>query len=116
MKDDLSHKNARQYDIFIKCSEKMIFPKTIALEYDFSCCIIKKDDISFSRKYYLIFLKENERLSFSKNTWNYDIFFKCPENMVYTWSSPEKIHLKLTDILDHILEKVPTILCTFMET
>ena len=31
-------------------------------------------------------------------------------------SSPEKIHLKLTDILDRILERVSTILSTFMET
>ena len=32
------------------------------------------------------------------------------------WSSPEKIHLKVIDIPDRILERVPTILCTFMET
>ena len=31
-------------------------------------------------------------------------------------SPPEKIHIKLTDILDCILERVPTILCPFMET
>ena len=27
MKDDLSQKNTRKYDIFFKCSGKMIFPK-----------------------------------------------------------------------------------------
>ena len=32
------------------------------------------------------------------------------------WSSPEKIHLKVIDILDRILERVSMILCTFMET
>ena len=32
------------------------------------------------------------------------------------WYSPEKKHLKVIDILDRILERVPTILCTFMET
>ena len=34
---------------FSKYSEKMIFPKKIALEYDFSC-IIRKNDISFPQK------------------------------------------------------------------
>ena len=32
------------------------------------------------------------------------------------WSSPEKLHLKMIDIVDRILERVPMILCTFMET
>ena len=27
MKDDLSQKNSWKYDIFFKCSEKMVFPK-----------------------------------------------------------------------------------------
>ena len=39
--------------------------KKIALEYDLSC-IIRKDDISFSRKYDLILLNQEERWSFSK--------------------------------------------------
>ena len=43
-----------------------LFPKKIALEYDFSCCIIWKDDISFSRKYDFIRKTENERKPFSK--------------------------------------------------
>ena len=50
MKDVLSQKNLWKYDIFCKCSEKMVFPKKIGLKYELSC-IIKKDDISFSRKY-----------------------------------------------------------------
>ena len=41
MKDDLSQKNTRKYDIFFKCSEKMVFPKRIALGYDLSCTIWK---------------------------------------------------------------------------
>ena len=51
MRDDLPQKNTSKYDIFFKCSEKMVFPKKIALEHDLSSCIIWKDDISFSRKY-----------------------------------------------------------------
>ena len=34
MKDDLSQKNTWKYDMFFKCSEKMVFPKKIALEYN----------------------------------------------------------------------------------
>ena len=29
--------------------------------------------------------------------------------------SGKKIHLKVTDMLNHILERVPTVLCNFME-
>ena len=50
MKDDLSQKNTLKFDIFCKCSEKIVFPKKNALEYDFSCTI-KKYGISFSQKY-----------------------------------------------------------------
>ena len=32
------------------------------------------------------------------------------------WSSPKKIHLQLTDILDRVLRRVSMIFCTFMET
>ena len=59
----------------------------IALVYDLSC-IIREDDISFSWKYHLILYTVNERRSFSKNTWKYDIFFKCSEKMVF----PKKSH------------------------
>ena len=46
----LSQKNTWKYDIFFKCSEQMVFPKKIALEYNLSCTI-REEDISFSRKY-----------------------------------------------------------------
>ena len=49
MKDDLSQKNTRKYDIFFKLSEKMVFPKRAAPAHDLSC-IIWKDGI-FSRKH-----------------------------------------------------------------
>ena len=49
---------------FSKCSEKMVFAKKIALEYDLSC-IIKKGDISFTRKYDLI-LQVEKNLIFLK--------------------------------------------------
>ena len=41
MKDDLSQKNARKYDIFIKLSEKMVFSKRATPGHDISCVIWK---------------------------------------------------------------------------
>ena len=46
MKDDLSQKNTRKYDIFFKLSEKMVFPKRAGPAHDPSC-IIWKDGIFF---------------------------------------------------------------------
>ena len=58
MKEDLpqnsNKKKAWKYDIFFKYSEKMAFPKKIALEYDLSY-IMRKDGISFSQKYDIFF-------------------------------------------------------------
>ena len=67
---------------FFQASWKDGLSKKIALEYDLSC-IIRKDDISFSRKYDLTRYSENERWSFLKNTRKYDIFFRPSENMVF---------------------------------
>ena len=50
MKDDLSQENTWKYDIFFKCSEKIAFPKKITPEHELSRTI-RKDGISFSRKY-----------------------------------------------------------------
>ena len=52
MKDDLSEKNTWKYDAFFKCS----FQK-IALEHDLSY-IMRKDGISFTRKYDIFFTGE----------------------------------------------------------
>ena len=59
MKDDLSQKSTRKYDIFFKCQERIIFPKKIALEYDLSC-IIGKDGILFPENIFFLWT-ENER-------------------------------------------------------
>ena len=50
----LKKQNTWKYDIFFKCTEKMVFPKKIALEYDLSD-IMRKDGMSFSRKYDFFF-------------------------------------------------------------
>ena len=53
----------------------------IALEYDLSCCIIWKDDISFFPK---IFFRRKMKDDISQeNTRKYNIFLKCPEKMVF---------------------------------
>ena len=74
------------------CTENHIFffrtpwkdglTKKIALEDDLSL-IIGKDDNSFFRKYDLTPWTENERWSFLKNIWKYDIFFRLSVKMVF---------------------------------
>ena len=49
-KDDLSQKNTWKYDIFFKCSEKMVFPKNSRLNMIFFV-ISGKMVFLFSRKY-----------------------------------------------------------------
>ena len=49
-KDDLSQKNTWKYDVFFKCSEKMVFPKTLHLNTIFFV-ISGKMVFLFSRKY-----------------------------------------------------------------
>ena len=51
MKDDLSQKNTRKYDILFKLSEKMVFPKRARQAHGFSC-IIWKDGIFFPKTWY----------------------------------------------------------------
>ena len=50
MKDDLSQKNTQKYDIFIKCSENMVFSIRIVPGHDLFCTIWK-DRIFFSLKH-----------------------------------------------------------------
>ena len=59
MKDDLSQKNTRKYDIFFKCSQKMVFSKRTMPVHDLSC-IVSKDSI-FSPKAWYFFLGQKIR-------------------------------------------------------
>ena len=61
---------------FSKCSEKMVFPK--------------KSHWNMSFLYY------QERSSFSKNAWKYDVFFKCSEKMVFPKNSHWNIFLVIS--------------------
>ena len=111
MKDDLSQKkNTRKYDIFFKCSEKMVFSKEIiTLGYDLYC-IIWKDGI-FSRKHDISSLEGKWEASFSKKymeIWNFlctrtgvTNVAPCPSvKKNQTWFYTAKIHLKVIDVLD----------------
>ena len=99
--------------------------KKIALEYD-SSWAIWKDGIFFlenimffslDEKWKMIFLKKHMEIWFFLyiyiNVTNMTLPF-CKKDQ--RWSSSEKIHLKVIDILDRILERVATLLCTSMET
>ena len=54
-KDDLSQKNTWKYDIFFKCSEKMVFPRNSRLDVIFFVISGKMVSL-FSRKYYIFSL------------------------------------------------------------
>ena len=100
-------KNSWKYDIFFKCSEKVVFPKKLHWNMMF---LISWGKMAFIFPENMIFLRtENERLYFSKNTWKYDVFcmlvkmiFLCPTNMKLPFCQKakmifsRKIHLKMT--------------------
>ena len=54
MKDDLSEKKTWKHDIFLKCSEKIIFPKKSDWNMIFLIVLSGKMTLSFSQKYDLI--------------------------------------------------------------
>ena len=116
MKDDLSQKNAWKYDIFFKCSEKVVFPKKSHWNMIF---LLSSGKMAFLfPKYMTFFLRtENERWSFSKNIWKYNVFCMFGKNGIFfslqIWNYPtvkkakiifsRKIHLKMMIL---ILEKM----------
>ena len=110
MKDDLSQKNTRKYDIFFKLSEKMVFSKGATPRDDLSC-IIWKNGIFFPENTIFFPWAGSERWPISRKTWKYDIFrehvrvlqTQCHAPLSkknQRWSYPAKIHLKMIDVLD----------------
>ena len=106
MKDDLSQKNTWNYDIFFKCSEKMVFPKKL----DWNMIFLIWRVISFSRKYDIFFTDGKWKMIFLKKymeTWCFLYVGKVHISFSYKyeitllskkprWSFPEKIHIKMT--------------------
>ena len=110
IKDDLSQKNTRKYDIFFKLSEKMVFSKGATPRDDLSC-IIWKNGIFFPENTIFFPWAGSERWPISRKTWKYDIFrehvrvlqTQCHAPLSkknQRWSYPAKIHLKMIDVLD----------------
>ena len=53
MKDDLSQENTWKYDIFLKCSEKMVFPKR--LQWNMIFLVLSGKMVLFLTRKYDIF-------------------------------------------------------------
>ena len=120
MKDDLSQKNTWKYDIFFKCPEKMVFPKKSRLNMIF--LVLSGKMVFFFRKIYFFFGRKMED-DLSQEIHGNMIFsvymYKCYKYDITSLQKKSKMifsRKKVIDILDRILERVPTILCTFMET
>ena len=121
----------------------MVFPKKIAAEYDLSSTI-RKDDISFSRKYdtfsrrkvkddlsqkihgNMFSMYSVKMVLFFLQTWNYPsvkkakiIFFQKIHLKMAFQASRKKVMLILVKMIlpleINIPERVPMILCTFMD-
>ena len=109
MKDDLSPKNTWKYDISFKCPEKTVFQKNCSGIWSF-LYYLKRWCIFFPENMIPFLWTENERWSFSRNTWAYDIFCiyvwmlqtwyypsakkKKKKKKNQRWSSPKKNTLK----------------------
>ena len=109
MKDDLSQKNTRKYDIFFKRSEKMIFLK--GPRWDMIFLLLSGKMVFFSRKhdiFYLcgkwetIFLKKHMEIWYflcaCKGVTNVAPRPLSKKNQIWFYSA--KIHLKVFDVLD----------------
>ena len=100
MKHDLSQKNTLKYDIFCKCSEKIVFPKKLLVLSRNIVFLFPKNMILFSyRKWKIIFLKKrgiNTFYIFGKDgiyfSYKYDIILLLKKQR----SSSLNIHLKMT--------------------
>ena len=109
---------------FIQMPRKVIFPHTKKSCWNMIFLVLSGKIVFFRKIWYFFFgRKMKDDLSQEKHgnmifsvymhkCYKYDI---TPLQKNQRWSSPKKIHLKVIDILDHILERVPTILCTFMD-
>ena len=108
MKDDLSQKNTRKYDIFLKLPEKMVFSKRAAHGHDIilpgkMVFFFRKHDIfSLGRKWEMTFLKKYMEIWWflCTRTGATNVVPRPPAKKNQTWSYPAKIHLKMINVLD----------------
>ena len=83
IKDDISQKNTRKYDIFFKCSEKMVFQKKSHQNMIFLIVLFGKMIFLFPENMILSFRQKMKDDVSQKNIRKYDISFKCPEKIVF---------------------------------
>ena len=79
---------------FSKCSEKMIFPKKLHWNMIFLVSSGKMIFL-FPENMILFFRRKMKDDLSQKNTWKYDIFFKCSEKMVF----PKKLHWNMIFVI-----------------
>ena len=83
MKDDLSQRITCKYDVFFKCSVKMVFPRKLHWNMIFLVAWSEKMVFLFPANIILFFRRKMKDGLPQKNTWKYDILFKYPEIIVF---------------------------------
>ena len=106
MKDDLSQKNTWKYDIFFRCSEKMVFSKKLQRHMTF--LVLSGKMVFFPPKTWYQEIHGNMIFSvYTSRCYKGGVMpFRQKENQ--KWSSPAKILLKLIDILHWHPRKGPS--------
>ena len=109
-------KNKCKYDIFFKCSEKMVFSNK--LDWNMIFLVLSEKVVFFFQENIFFLWTENLSQEIHRTTIFSVCMNKCYKHDItllqksYKLFSPEKIHLNVIDILDRILERVTMILCT----
>ena len=130
MKGDLSQKSTWKYDIFIKWKDDFSKKKEKKLRWDMIFLVLSGKMVIFFRKIWSFYFRWKKKDKFSQGIngsmifsvymykcYKYDItFLQKKKKKNQRWCLPEKIHLKVIDILDRILDRVPKIICAFIET
>ena len=114
IKDDFSQKNTWKYDVFSKCSEKMVFPKIS--HWNMIFLVLSGKMVLFYRTYDIFSLDGKSKMIFLRKymeIWYFLYIYINVTNMILPFcqknerrSSPEKIHLKVIDILDWHPKKI----------
>ena len=84
MKDDLSQKNTRQYDIFCNYSAKTVFPKILLWNMIF---LVLSGNISFFPKNMILFLRQKMKNHLAEKNKRNMIFTIYLVKMVFLFST-----------------------------
>ena len=83
MKDDLSEKRTWKYDIFSNVLKRWCFQKNSTGIWSFFLYYLKRWYFFFPKLWSYAFDGKWKVIFLKKNTWKYDIFFKCPKKIVF---------------------------------